>query len=464
MPTETSRSSRWRLAALALAMLLPSLGTSIANVALPTLRDSFAAPGQEVQWVIIAYLLAITCLIVTAGRFGDLWGRRRMLLAGIGVFVLASAGAAMASQLWVLVAARGLQGAGAALMMALALAMVTDLIPKERIGRAIGLLGTMSALGTALGPSLGGVLIGAFGWRVVFAVMALAGGGAFLLASRTLPRNPQVARQRPSLDLPGIVLLAASLGAYALSTTLETGLPIRVALAAGSVLGLVAFVAVESRAASPLIQLRLLREAELATGLVALGLVSAILMTTLVVGPFYLSGALGLGPTATGLVMTLGPSIVVLAGVPAGRMVDRLGPQAVIFAGLGGVVLGSGLMSWLPGLLGVGGYVASLAVITLGYALFQVANNAAIMGTATADRRGVTSALLALARNLGLVTGASAMGALFVLGSAGSLGPDAGEAGFQVTFTVATALGALALAATWWGHGPRSPVRSGQSL
>jgi MFS family permease len=191
----------------------------------------------------------------------------------------------------------------------------------------------------------------------------------------------------------------------------------------------------------------------LSSGLLALGLVSAILMATLVVGPFYLSDALGLGPVATGLVMTVGPGIVALVGVPAGQLVDRLGSQAVTFTGLSGVVLGSGLMSWLPGHFGLGGYVGSLALITMGYALFQVANNAAIMKTASADRRGVTSALLALARNLGLVTGASAMGALFALGSrvAGNLGADAVEAGLQVTFTVAASLGGLALAAAWWG-------------
>jgi MFS family permease len=314
-------------------------------------------------------------------------------------------------------------------------------------------------VGTALGPSLGGVLIAAFGWPSVFATMALAGVGALLLATWTLPGNLPVIRQWPSLDLPGIVLLALSLGAYALATTLDANTSVRAALAVGSVLGLIAFVAVEAQAASPLIQLHLLRNAELSSGLLALGLVSAILMATLVVGPFYLSDALGLGPVATGLVMTVGPGIVALVGVPAGQLVDRLGSPTVTFTGLSGVVLGSGLMSWLPGHFGVGDYIVSLALITMGYALFQVANNAAVMSTATADRRGVTSALLALARNLGLVTGASAMGALFTMGphTAGILGPAAGEAGLRLTFPAAASLGGLALAAAWWGLRSRTP-------
>ena len=467
MPSTTVHNYRWRLAALALAMLLPSMGTSIANVALPALKASFTASTQEVQWVVIAYLLAITSLIVAAGRLGDMFGRQRLLLAGIGIFTIASASGAFAPSLWTLVWARGLQGAGAALMMALAVAMVGDMVPKERTGSAMGLLGTVSAVGTALGPSLGGALIALVGWQAVFAAMALAGAGTLVLALRTLPPDLQAGRQQVSLDVAGIALLALSLGGYALTMTFDAGLQTKATLAVGSALGLAAFVAVESRTASPIIQLRLLREGELSAGLVSLGLVSAILMATLVVGPFYLSGTLNLGPMETGLIMTVGPATVALTGVPAGRLVDSLGSRAIIVVGLGGVGLGSSLMTMLPGTFGVVGYVASLAFITMGYALFQAANNTAVMSAATADRRGVTSALLALARNLGLVTGASAMGALFALGLGGveMLGfAPGGEAGMWLTFSVATALAFLALAAAGWGCRQRAPVGQGGGL
>jgi MFS family permease len=465
MTAQTTPGHGPRLSALALAMLLPSLGTSIANVALPAVRVAFASTSQDVQWVVIAYLLAVTSLVLAAGRLGDLWGRRRLLLAGIAIFTLASGAGAIAPGLWPLVAARGVQGVGAALMMAMTVAMVGDLVPNERTGRAMGLLGTVSAVGTALGPSLGGALVSSLGWRAVFVAMGLAGVAALATVHRVLPPAPRSDRLRPALDVPGVVLLAVSLGAYALSTTLDAGWNVRAVLALGSALGLAAFVAVELRSAAPLIQLRLLRDRELATGLVALGLVSAILMATLVVGPFYLTGTLNLGPLATGLVMTVGPGVAALTGVPAGRLIDRLGAPAAALAGLGGVLLGSALMTWLPGTCGVTNYVASLALLTMGYALFQAANATAVMGAASADRRGVTSAMLALVRNLGLVTGASAMGALFALGSqgAGSAGPQGdGEAGLRLTFTVAVGLAALALAATGWGHGRGGPARTGE--
>jgi MFS family permease len=187
LSTGTDRSYRQRLAALSLAMLLPSLGTSIANVALPTLAVSFDAPFADVQWVVISYLLAVTTLIVGAGRLGDMLGKRRMLLAGIAIFAVASAGGMIATNLWVLVAARALQGAGAAFMMALTVAAVGDMVPKERTGSAMGLLGTVSAAGTALGPTLGGALISWFGWAAVFAFMTGAAVLALVFAHQVLP-------------------------------------------------------------------------------------------------------------------------------------------------------------------------------------------------------------------------------------------------------------------------------------
>src|SRR6478735_5447936 len=144
-------SVRWALAGLSLSMLMPSLDTSIANAGLPTLAHAFTASFQAVQWIVLAYLLAITTLIVSVGRFGDLIGRRRLLLGGISLFTAASLWCGVAPTLWFLLAARAAQGLGAAIMIALTLASVGEAVPKEQTGRAMGLLGTMSALGTSLG-------------------------------------------------------------------------------------------------------------------------------------------------------------------------------------------------------------------------------------------------------------------------------------------------------------------------
>ncbi|WDT79427.1 MAG: MFS transporter [Candidatus Manganitrophus sp.] len=217
---ERAPSVRWALASLSLSMLLSSLGTSIANVGLPTLAQAFNASFQEVQWVVLAYLLAITTLIVSVGRLGDLTGRRRLLLAGIFLFTVASVLCGVAPTLWLLIAARAVQGLGAAIMMALAMAFVGETVPKAKTGSAMGLLGTMSAIGTALGPSLGGVLIAGLSWRAIFLVNVPLGLLTFFLALRTLPvdrREPKT--ERAGFDTVGTLVLALTLAAYALAMT-----------------------------------------------------------------------------------------------------------------------------------------------------------------------------------------------------------------------------------------------------
>ena len=167
----SSATRRAGLLALGLATLLPMLGGSLANMVLPALGQVFAVPFASVQWVLVAYLLGITCLTVVAGRLGDRFGRRRLLLWGMVLFALASLLCALAPTIGWLIAARVLQGAGAACMLSLALAMVGQLVPPERRGWSMGLLGTLSACGTALGPSFGGLLIDGFGWQAPFLLL-----------------------------------------------------------------------------------------------------------------------------------------------------------------------------------------------------------------------------------------------------------------------------------------------------
>lgn len=445
----TSNGQGWRLAALSLAMLLPSLGISVANIALPSLRAAFDVSSQEAQWVVIAYLVVVTSSLVTAGRLGDLLGRRPLLLAGIAIFSLASLGAVLAPTIWVVVLARAIQGVGAAMMMSLTVAAVSDAVPAERSGTAIGLLGTVSAIGTAAGPSLGGLLIGMFGWPSIFVLMAGAGLVAALFIGTQLPAVATVHR-RPAFDVPGALALMLTIAAFALATTLSPFTIVNAALGGVAVLGTVAFVHIEGRAAAPLVQLDRLRRPAVAAGLLSIGLVSAIVMTTLVVGPFYLTGVLGLDTAGAGLVMTIGPTVSAIVGLPAGRIIDRSGSTVAGYFGLLALFGGTVAMMLLPGSLGLAGYVFSLVLITSGYALFQAANNTALMTGAPREQRGVTSAMLALGRNVGLITGASAMGTLFSLGSGG--GGMASGSGLQAVFAAASVFVVLALGLSTWAN------------
>ena len=434
-------------------MLMPSLDISIANTGLPTLAQAFGAAFQDVQWIVLAYLLAITTLIVSVGRLGDIIGRRRLLLVGIALFTGASLLCGMAPTLRWLIAARAAQGLGAAIMMALTVAFVGETVPKARTGSAMGLLGTMSAIGTTLGPSLGGVLIAGFGWRTIFLVNVPLGILDFLLAYRYLPvdrRGPKADRVR--FDHAGTLLLALTLAAYALAMTLGRGHfgPPNIALLLAAACGAGLFVFTETKAAAPLIRLAMFRDPVLGASLAMSTLVSTVMMATLVVGPFYLSRALGLRAALVGLVLSAGPLVAALTGVPAGRIVDRFGAQRMTMAGLVGMACGASVLSMLPVRLGIAGYVAPIAVMTASYALFQAANNTVIMTGIRPDQRGVISGMLSLSRNLGLITGASVMGAVFALASAAidvtTAHPAAVAAGMRTTFAVAAMLVVVALA------------------
>lgn len=466
--SERTPTVRWALASLSLSMLLSSLGTSIANVGLPTLAQVFSASFQDVQWVVLAYLLAITTLIVSVGRLGDIIGRRRLLLAGIFLFTVASILCGVAPTLCLLIVTRAAQGLGAAVMMALTMAFVGETIPKEKTGSAMGLLGTMSAIGTALGPSLGGVLIAGFGWRSMFFINVPFGILALLLAYRYLPIDRQGPKtDRASFDTTGTLLLALTLAAYALAMTMGRGSfgPLNMALLLAAIFGVGLFVRAEKSAAAPLIRLEIFRDSVLSASLAMSALVSTVMMATLVVGPFYLSRAFGLDAPLVGLVLSVGPIAAALTAAPAGRMADRFGAQRMTIAGLIGIALGSFTLSAMPVAFGLSGYIAPIVVITIGYALFQTANNTVVMIDIRPDQRGVISGMLSLSRNLGLITGASVMGAVFALGSAATnittARPEAVAIGMRITFAVAAVLIVVALTIA---IGSRAQARTAERL
>ncbi|HEX8641594.1 MAG TPA: MFS transporter [Allosphingosinicella sp.] len=445
-------AARAPTAGLSLAMLLSSLGTSISNVALPNLAEAFAATMPSVQWVVLAYLIALTAAVVGAGRLGDLLGRRAMLIGGTALFTIASLLCAAAPTLGLLVAARALQGIGAAAMMALAVALAAQ-APKGKAGAAIGLLGTMSALGTGLGPLVGGLLVEAFGWPAIYLVLAPPGLVALLLVHR-LPGDAAARREGPreAFDYPGALLLTLALSAYALAMSSGGGgfgalnllLLAAAALAAGS------FLSVERRAQSPLIRLELFRDALLRRTLAASALVATVMMGMMVAAPFYLSRALGVRAAVVGAVLAAGPIVAAMTAAPAGRVADRIGARPMAVLGLAAILAACAGLVLMPIRFGVAGFMAALVAMTFGYAVFQTSNNMLAMTAVDPTRRGLVSGILSLSRNLGLITGASAMGAVFLFGAGasdpGSAPPQAAATGLHATFAVAAVLMLVALA------------------
>jgi MFS family permease len=275
----------------------------------------------------------------------------------------------------------------------------------------------------------------------------------FLLAQRYLPVDHRVpVADRDRFDLVGTLLLALTLGAYALAVTIGRGSfgSINLALLLAAACGVGLFVFAEMRAASPLVRLEIFRDPLLSGSLAMSALVATVVTTTLVVGPFYLSLALGLKAAMVGLVLSAGPLVAAMTAVPAGRLADRFGAQTITVVGLIVMATGSFVLAIVPATLGIAGFITPIVVITGGYSLFQTANNTAVMTDIRRDQRGVISGMLNLSRNLGRLTGASVMGAVFAIASASSdittAHPDAVARGMRITFAVAAMLIVVALA------------------
>lgn len=442
------------LTGLSLAILLSQLGTNVVNVALPTLVAALGVEFGAIQWVVVSYLVVVTALIVGVGRFGDQLGKKRLYLWGLAIFMAASSLCALSGTLPLLILGRAGQGLGGAILMALSFAFIGEVFPKERTGFAMGVLSTMVSFGIALGPSLGSLALAAFGWQAVFWINLPFGLLAFLLVNRYLPSAvdaPKHPVPAARFDWAGTILLALTLAAYSLAMTLSGkqgfNAPIVLQLGLGALVGLVLFVAVQVKATSPLLKLAMFRNPMLSTSMAMSVLVYAVMMATLVLGPFCLAKGLGLDTRTVGMVMTVGPLAAAAMGVPAGSIADRIGARLTMIVGLTLFTIGAFAMSWVSLDGGTAIYIVAILFVSVGLAFFQTPNNTAVMADARPDQRGLVSGLLALARNLGLITGASLMGALFAhaVGDATSAPPEIVAEAMRFVFRVASAMAAAAL-------------------
>ena len=452
----------WSLAS---GTLLAAFAGSSGNLALPQLQSDWQLSFGHAQWLLLAYLLASTVAVTLAGRLGDLFGRRRLLLGGLLLFGSAAAMSAIAPSLPWLLAARALQGVGAAALLALGLASVGSVVAPSHGGRALGMLGAVSAAGTALGPALGGVLLHLASWRWLLALPALA---ALLLWPALWHWLPADARQTAAAtsnpapgslpDLRSVLYLSLLLSALAWTLTLSRSLPALLPLALLVIWLAARGLQQRQRLASvPLLPGALLQQAALRPALAANLLIGMVVMGNLLLAPFYLGRSLGLTNGVMGLLLACGPLMSMLCGVLGGRLVDQHGAARVSRHALQLLLSGSALLGFAPLWQGVTAsmpapaaslalYLAGMLMLTAGYALFQAANNHAVLQHAGAAQRGVAGGLLQLSRNLGLLCGASVPGALFDLAAQRlTLPAQAAAAGFSTAFLFCSAL----LAALW---------------
>ncbi|MEO1554887.1 MAG: MFS transporter [Pseudomonadota bacterium] len=436
-----------------LSIVLASLGTSTAAVTLPELSESFQDHGVNPALVVSAYILATTAFIVPVGRASDLWGRRTVLVVSLCLYTLGALLAFQAPTLPMLIASRFIQGMGAAGMMAMPLALVRDFIPLSRVGRWMGAMGTMSAIGTASGPAIGGAVVAAFGWRAVYLLQIPVALAALTLCF-LYTQNPRHTNEHKEFDLLGASVLAISFAALTfLISDLADGIDLAIAILAVAAGGaFLAFLWIEKRSRSPIIPLGLLRSAHLRVSLVMNAIVSLVMMGILVVGPFFLMDGLELTTAQMGLAMSVGPIVSALSGIPAGRLTERIGAERAVLVGATAMVVATALMAGLPHILGFAGFVLAFVTLSPSYQIFFAALNTSVMTQTSEQDRGVTSGILNLSRNFGFILGAGAVSALFwsmadIEGNAGDTTVQIGAA-MAGTFAICSflSLGVVSLA------------------
>ena len=409
------------------AQLMILLDTSIVHVALPSIREEFGLPPHRLQWTVTAYALAFGGFLLPGGRLGDLFGRRRMLTAGMALFAAASALGGFAPDGAVLIAARAAQGLGAALAAPAVLALLAAHYPEGKARhRALGILGTVSSLGFTLGLVLGGVLTSALGWRWVFFVNVPVGAALAFLAPSVLRESGGL---RQPLNVPGAVTATAGLallvyacssaGAGAGAETVWTWSALALSIAL-----LFAFLMIEARRASPLVPLALFRSRTFAGTLAAGGAFGAIMGTSIFLLTLYLQEMLGFDPLKTGFAFLPQEGVVLLASPLAGRAVGRFGPKAVLAGGM--VFFGAGMLT-LSRLSAQGDYwstaVPGLLFVGLGVSCVIVAGAAAVTAAVDPERHGLASGLWNTAPQIGTAIGLAALVALARLQTDGGLDP-----------------------------------------
>ncbi|MBV4419296.1 MFS transporter [Clostridium tyrobutyricum] len=427
---------------LALTTLMAAIDTNIVNIALPTVARSLNASFASVQWIALSYLLAVTSLIVGIGRIGDVFGKKSIFIFGIIVFTAASLLCGISTSIYTLILFRALQGVGGAVLMALSFAILGDLVPKEKIIQSMGILTAMLPIGFALGPSVGGALIGVFSWRSIFFFNVPIGIIAFILVLR-FPKIP-ISEKVEKFDVPGLILLCAALSCYVLSVTFaeDKGLSKIVVLCIVlTIVFVIGFLSLEHRISYPLIRLSMFRDKVLSGSLAISVIMYTVITGAVLILPFYLQRGKLFSTSASGLLMTIGPIGCTIFTPVSTKAARYLGNYAVMIIGIIIFAIGSFFMSTLSGDTSILKFAATILVFNGSLAFFQTPNNASIISSAKPEQRGLASGLLNLSRTIGQTTGAALIGALFYFftktKSITTTSPASIVSGIQHTFLIA---------------------------
>ena len=449
-------SRKWFvLAAVSMGVFLATIDGSIVNIALPTLTEEFDVPFATVQWVVLAYLLTWATLSISIGRLGDMIGKKPIYTSGFAVFTLGSVLAGFSPTIYWLIGFRVFQAVGAAMVLSLGIALLTEAFPANERGKALGIAGSVVSVGIVLGPTLGGLIIEALDWRWIFFVNLPVGIIGTLAAQRLLPRSTPPGGQR--FDFVGAFLFLVTLLTLLLGLSLgqERGFSdsLVLALLGASVIAGAGFLMVEQRVHQPMLDLAMFENSDFSLGLFNGFLVFTALSGMFVTAPFFLFDTLELSTRTGGLVLASSPIMLGIIAPYSGRISDRIGSRPVAVVGLAIVMFGYLVMQTLGADSSVWHVAAAMLPIGAGMGVFMSPNNSAIMGAVAPERLGVAGGTLSLNRLIGQIVGIAGLSTFWITRlDARALSATEAEAGagaFRDVNLAAAGLLAIATVLAW---------------
>jgi EmrB/QacA subfamily drug resistance transporter len=459
-PTTTTSRRGWTLAIVSIGLFMMVLDNLVVNVALPSIRRDLGASIQTLEWTVNSYILAYAVLLLTGAALGDRLGRKRMFIAGIALFTAGSAAAALAPSIDLLIAARAVQGVAAAIVTPLTLTLLTEAVPRERRGLALGAWGGISGLGVALGPLVGGAVVQGISWQWIFWLNVPLGLAVLPMGLARLreSRGPSL-----RLDLPGVAIVTG--GAFGLVWGLVransqgwTSPEIVASLAVGAGL-LAGFVAWELRTREPMLPMRFFRNRAFAASngaslLMFFGMFGSIFLLSQ-----YLQNVQGYSPLAAGVRTLPWTGMPMIVAPIAGALTDRIGGKPLLVAGL---ALQSIALGWMAIVISPGepylDMVVPFALAGIGMGLFFAPVATVVMSSVRLVEAGQASGANNAIRELGGVFGVAVLASIFAhQGGYGT--PDLFTDGIVPALWVGAALVAVAVAAALFLPG-RSGARS----
>jgi EmrB/QacA subfamily drug resistance transporter len=403
------------MVAVASGIFLSTIDGSIVNIALNTLVIDLNKPLAVVEWVVLAYMLTVATLMLSVGRLADMTGKKKLYLAGLAIFTLGSGLCGSAPSVFWLIGFRVFQAVGAAMIMALGTAIVTEAFPSKERGKAMGIIGLLVSIGVIAGPTLGGIILQFLTWHWLFFVNLPIGVIGLFLVFKFVPDLKPVGKQR--FDFAGAVTLFVSLAAFllGLSVIQLSGFlnPFVYVLLVFGALMLVWFIRIELHAPEPMIDLKLFLNKMFSINLITGSLSFIASAGTILIMPFYLQNVLGYDPQRTGLLLIVSPLAIAVVAPISGSLSDRISHRLMTTIGLTIATVGYILVTGITATTSSFEYILRFLPIGIGMGIFQSPNNSAVMGSAPKERLGVASGLLSLTRVLGQMAGIALLGAIY---------------------------------------------------